>query len=281
MQVATDRAALDAALQPFRAAGRRIAFVPTMGNLHAGHYSLVDVARRHADVVVASIFVNPAQFGPGEDFERYPRTPGQDRAGLAAQGCDLLFLPASEVLYPFGVDAASRIHVPGPGAELEGASRPGHFDGVAGVVARLFNLVRPHAAVFGQKDYQQLLLIRRMVADLSFPIEVIAAPIVRDTDGLALSSRNQYLDAGERQRAGAIHRVLEWMQQAFAADEPPPAVEAGALDRLRAAGLEPAYAVLRRPDDLAAPAAGDRRLIALIAAWAGRTRLLDNALLQR
>src|SRR5690606_29409361 len=182
--------ALQAHVASLRRAARRIGLVPTMGNLHAGHHSLVALAREHADVVIASVFVNPTQFGPNEDFARYPRTPQADADGLAASGCDVLFLPGVEQVYPFGADAGVRLHVPELGSILEGAIRPGHFDGVATVVAKLFNLAQPDVAVFGRKDYQQLLVIRRLVRDMGYPIEIIAAPIVREADGLAMSSRN-------------------------------------------------------------------------------------------
>lgn len=271
------RAAIDAA----RAAGHAIAFVPTMGNLHAGHHSLLHLARERAGFVVASVFVNPTQFGPNEDFARYPRTPEADAAGLAAQGCDLLFLPAVDEIYPFGADAAVRVHVPGVTATLEGALRPGHFDGVATVVAKLFHLVQPDVAVFGQKDYQQLLVIRRMVRDLAFPLEILAAPIVREANGLAMSSRNQYLDASTRERAGVIHATLQAMRAAVqGAGMAYAQIESMARAQLEEAGFVPDYAVLRRAEDLSDPAADERTgLVALIAARAGSTRLIDNLLI--
>jgi pantoate--beta-alanine ligase len=259
---------------------RRIALVPTMGNLHAGHHSLVALARAQADVVVASVFVNPTQFGPNEDFARYPRTPQADVAGLEASGCDVLFMPPVEDVYPYGIERSVRVSVPELPEVLEGVIRPGHFDGVATVVAKLFNLVRPHLAVFGQKDYQQLLVIRRMTRDLGYPIEILAAPIVREPNGLAMSSRNQYLSADERVRVGIIHLTLLWMaaqtqsKGASRAD-----IEEEALARLRDAGLVPDYAVLRRADDLLEPAEGERHQVALIAARLGATRLIDNFLL--
>ena len=257
--------------------GRRIGFVPTMGNLHAGHHSLISIARARSDVVIASVFVNPTQFGPNEDFARYPRTPDADAEGLAAQGCDVLFLPPVEALYPNGAHASVKVVVPELPDQLEGAIRPGHFDGVATVVAKLFNLVQPRLAVFGRKDYQQLLVIRRLVHDMGYPIEIIGAPIVREPDGLAMSSRNQYLDAGERQRALAIHATLQWMREQALAGFDAATVEAGARVRLEAAGLVPDYAVLRRADHLG-PVGGSpvRDLVALVAARAGGTRLIDN-----
>ena len=181
-----------------RAEGERIAFVPTMGNLHDGHLSLIRLAREYAERVVVSIFVNPTQFGEGEDFGSYPRTLDEDRAALAGAQADLLFTPTAETVYPFGREAATRLHVPGLSDDLCGRFRPGHFDGVATVVCRLFCMVMPDTAVFGQKDYQQYLIISRMTRDLSMPIGIVIAPTVREPDGLAMSSRNQYLDAAER-----------------------------------------------------------------------------------
>lgn len=258
--------------------GKRIALVPTMGNLHAGHHSLVALARERADAVVASVFVNPTQFGPNEDFSRYPRTPEADAEGLAASGCDLLYLPAVEALYPYGAEQGVRVSVPAVTDTLEGAIRPGHFDGVATVVAKLFNLVRPHVAVFGQKDYQQLLVIRRLVRDMGYPIEIVAAPIVREASGLAMSSRNQYLDDGQRVRAGAIRETLEWMAGRLrTSPEAWAEIEARAAARLRDAGLVPDYAVVRRAEDLADPQVGrDHELVVLVAARLGSTRLIDN-----
>jgi pantoate--beta-alanine ligase len=256
--------------------GLRVGFVPTMGNLHAGHYSLVEIAKRHADRVVASVFVNPTQFGPNEDFARYPRTPDRDAAGLEAAGCEALWLPSVEAMYPFGTDGAVRMHVPGVGDTLEGVHRPGHFDGVATVVARLFNQVQADVAVFGRKDYQQLAVIRAMARDLAFPLEIVAAPTLREADGLAMSSRNQYLSAEERQVAATIFRTLQAMREAIARGVPRARAEADANAALRAAGFVPDYAVVRRPD-LSEPADGERGpRVALVAARLGRTRLIDN-----
>ncbi|WP_206859353.1 pantoate--beta-alanine ligase [Lysobacter changpingensis] len=256
--------------------GLRIAFVPTMGNLHAGHFSLVKRARELADRVVASVFVNPTQFGPNEDFARYPRTPQADADGLDAAGCDAMWLPSVETMYPYGVEATVRVQVPGVTSTLEGAHRPGHFDGVATVVSRLFNQVQPDVAVFGRKDYQQLAVVRYMVRDLAFPIEVVGADIVREANGLAMSSRNQYLSAGERAQAAEISRCLAAMAQALRDGQPREAVETQADERLAAAGFVPDYAVVRRPD-LTEPAAGETgSMVALIAARLGRTRLIDN-----
>lgn len=261
-----------------RRSGKRIGFVPTMGALHAGHHSLLSIASDKADLTVASIFVNPTQFGAGEDFSRYPRTPEQDEAGLSKNGCDVLFLPEVEAIYPFGPENAVRICVGGLGDILEGAQRPGHFDGVATVVARLFNLVQPDLAVFGRKDYQQLLVVRRMAADLGFPVEIIGAPIIREANGLAMSSRNQYLDPAQRETAGIVHLTLSAMcEEARAGIDALADIEARAAARLRAAGLQPDYVLFRRADDLGEPLdAQPDALVALVAARLGPVRLLDN-----
>ncbi len=256
--------------------GLRIGFVPTMGNLHAGHHSLVKLARERADRVVASVFVNPTQFGPNEDFSRYPRTPEADAAGLEASGCDALWLPSVETMYPYGAENTVAVHVPGVTDTLEGAHRPGHFDGVATVVARLFNQVRPDVAVFGRKDYQQLAVIRYMVRDLAFPIELVAAPTLREADGLAMSSRNQYLSAEERPVAATIHRTLLAMRVGLRGGRSREGVEQDAASRLQQAGFSVDYAVVRTPE-LGEPAEGHSGgLVALIAAKLGRTRLIDN-----
>ncbi|MCE7032647.1 pantoate--beta-alanine ligase [Lysobacter sp. GX 14042] len=262
----------------WRREGLRVALVPTMGNLHGGHFSLVELARRHADRVVVSIFVNPAQFGPGEDFDRYPRTPDADVQGLADAGADVAWMPSLETVYPYGSEAAVRLRVPGITDVLEGAHRPGHFDGVATVVARLFNHVQPDVAVFGRKDYQQLAVIRYMVHDLAFPVELVAADILREDDGLAMSSRNQYLDGGERPVAAEIRRALEGMAEAARAARPRQLVEQEARERLEAAGFVVDYAVLRRTDLLEpeAPGNDDGGRVALVAARLGGTRLIDN-----
>lgn len=262
----------------WRRAGERIALVPTMGNLHAGHLTLVDRARERADRVVASVFVNPTQFGPGEDFTVYPRTPEADCAALAERGVDLAFLPTVAVMYPGGVPGAVRVEVGGPlTADLCGASRPGHFGGVATVVTKLFNLVQPDVAVFGQKDYQQLAVIRALVHELAMPIDIVGVPTRREADGLALSSRNQYLDPEQRARAPQIHAVLSDSAAALRAGAPDhAAIEAGATARLAAAGFGVEYVRIVRPDDLQAPQGGESRLILLLAARLGSTRLIDN-----
>jgi pantoate--beta-alanine ligase len=271
--------ALRAQVRDWRSQGLRIGFVPTMGNLHAGHYSLIELARQRADRVVASVFVNPTQFGPNEDFARYPRTPEQDADGLRAAGCAALFQPAVEAMYPFGLDGTVRVEVPRLSDVLCGACRPGHFAGVATVVLRLLNMAQPDLAVFGRKDLQQLQVIRHLVRDLALPVEIVAGPTRREPSGLALSSRNQYLSADERPRAVELSRALRGMLQMAAAGDPVEQAEALALVRLREAGMEPDYAVLRRESALAEPLFGPVQgsdLVALGAARLGRTRLIDN-----
>lgn len=276
MITATSLDSLRAQVRGWRQTGQRIAFVPTMGNLHAGHYSLIALARQHAERVVASVFVNPTQFGPNEDFDRYPRTPEADADGLGEAGCDLLWLPSVETMYPLGVAAAVRMSVPGVTETLDGTARPGHFDGVATVVARLFNQVQPDVAIFGRKDYQQLAVIRHMVRDLAFPIDVVGAETRRDEDGLAMSSRNQYLSAEERAIAPVIHRTLAAMRDAAQSGLSRELIEANARRALELAGFVPDYAVIRTPE-FAEPVDGEPgRRVALIAARLGRTRLIDN-----
>ncbi|MET0332439.1 MAG: pantoate--beta-alanine ligase [Dyella sp.] len=277
MQIVQDAAALRAVIRGWKAQGQTVGFVPTMGNLHAGHYSLIKLARARAERVVASVFVNPTQFGPNEDFSRYPRTLAQDQAGLAEHDCDLLFAPEVSTLYPFGPEQSVSIRVPQLTEILEGAHRPGHFDGVATVVCKLFNLVQPDLAVFGQKDCQQLKVIERLVRDLSLPIKVMAGSTLRAEDGLALSSRNQYLSASERTRAAQIYATLQQMRQQLNQGHARAVVEQAAQARLSRAGFAPDYAVIRRLEDLAEPIEGERQgLVALIAARLGNTRLIDN-----
>jgi pantoate--beta-alanine ligase len=279
MQTVQDAAALRAAIRGWRTAGHTVGFVPTLGNLHAGHYSLLKLARARADRVVASVFVNPTQFAPGEDFERYPRTLAQDQAGLAESGCDILFAPEVSTIYPFGAEGSVSIHVPLITDTLEGVYRPGHFDGVATVVAKLFSLVQPDLAIFGQKDFQQLRVIERMVRDLSLPVKVMSAPTLREDDGLAMSSRNQYLSAHERLRAPQIHATMQQMRELFIQGHAPKAIEQAGSGRLQRAGFTPDYVAIRRAEDLAEPADDERTgLVALVAARLGKTRLIDNLL---
>ncbi|MBA2239325.1 MAG: pantoate--beta-alanine ligase [Lysobacter sp.] len=260
----------------WKRAGEHIGFVPTMGNLHAGHLALVRQARANADRVVTSIFVNPTQFGPNEDFAQYPRTIEADTERLDAGGCDLLWLPSVATMYPFGAEATVRISVPGLSDSLEGVHRPGHLDGVATVVARLLNQVQADVAVFGCKDYQQLAVVRYLVRDLAFPVEIIGAPTMREADGLAMSSRNQYLTASQRPVAAGVFDCLRWMRAAVQEGVSCAEVEAGAAERLQAAGFVLDYTVVRRRD-LGLPAERERGdLVALVAVRLGRTRLIDN-----
>lgn len=255
----------------------RVALVPTMGNLHAGHLALIDAAHEHADHIIASVFVNPLQFGPTEDFERYPRTPDEDRAALAEAGVDLLFTPSTTEMYPDGIDDARRIEVPPTlGGILDGASRPGHFDGVATVVRILFDLVKPDVAVFGEKDLQQLLVIRWLVHNFRLPIEIIGVPTVREPDGLALSSRNQYLSEDERERAPAIFRALTTIADAIRdGHDDWNELETRGLTALTNAGLAPDYFEIRNANELTQPTA-NQPLVVLTAARLGKTRLIDN-----
>jgi pantoate--beta-alanine ligase len=259
-----------------------VAFVPTMGNLHAGHLSLVRLAAETCRRVVVSIFVNPTQFGAGEDYGAYPRTPREDAESLRAAGCvDLLFEPDAAEIYPYGTDDAVRVKLPALANELCGASRPGHFDGVASVVCRLLNIVSPDVLVLGQKDFQQWTLVQRMVADLHMPVTLRIGATQREPDGLALSSRNRYLDADQRGRAPALHAALQEARAVLAGgDRNFAAVEAAARSRLITDGLRPDYVEVRRKADLAKPRGSEapHELAILAAAWLGRARLIDNVL---
>lgn len=277
MQRAFDRAQLWPVTRGWRHAGQSLALVPTMGNLHDGHLELVHAACREADRVVTSIYVNPTQFGPNEDFSRYPRTLEQDCEKLAAAGCDLAFVPDNQVMYPCAEGAGIGMRAPADLAGvLEGASRPGHFDGVLTVVARLFNLVSPDIAVFGEKDYQQLLVIRRLVEDMGYPIEILPVATVREPGGLAMSSRNQYLDEGERAAALTLNRALQDAAGQFRAEENREQAEALAVTKLEAAGFVVDYVAIRRATDLAIPDLHETDLRILAAAQIGATRLIDN-----
>jgi pantoate--beta-alanine ligase len=277
METVTTIAAVREHIRRWRGEGYRIAFVPTMGNLHAGHVSLIEMARRHGDRFVASIFVNPMQFGPNEDFAHYPRTPTQDARMLADAGCDLMFMPDVVEIYPNGSERATKVEVPGLSSILDGEFRPGHFEGVATIVAKLFHIVEPDVAVFGEKDFQQLTIIRRMAADLCMPITVIAAPTVRDPDGLAMSSRNQYLTHEERSKAPLIHQtLLAAVERLRAGDRAFTALERTALEALVRTGFRPDYFAVRSADDLSAPQSDTLNLVVLVAARLGRARLIDN-----
>ena len=272
---------LRARVADWRAAGERIALVPTMGHLHAGHLALVAAARAAAARVLVSVFVNPLQFGPREDFAAYPRTLEQDLARLDTAGVEALFAPGVETIYPRGQAGQTRVEVPGLSDILCGASRPGHFAGVATVVCKLFNLAQPDLAFFGEKDFQQWLVIRKMTADLVLPVEVRGLATVREADGLAMSSRNSYLSAAERARAPELYRALGRLSERVRAGCPPAEAERLAGEELTAAGFEPDYVSVRRARDLGQPAAADSDLVALAAARLGSTRLIDNLRIMR
>ena len=277
MQTVVDTAGVRAAVAAARAAGRRVSLVPTMGNLHAGHLQLVKRARELSDFSVATVFVNPFQFGPTEDFGSYPRTLARDSDLLEAEGLDLLFTPQGGEVYPRGPEHCTRVDVPDITDKLCGVTRPTFFRGVATVVNILFNMVGPDVAVFGEKDYQQLLVIRRMVADLRMPIEVVGVPTAREPDGLAMSSRNGYLTAEERARAPALRRALVTARDAIRkGDTAFETLCANANRSLELAGFRPDYFEVRRADDLDTARPGDEALVILGAAWLGKARLIDN-----
>jgi pantoate--beta-alanine ligase len=281
METVTTVAAVRERVRAWHRAGMRVAFVPTMGNLHAGHLSLIEAARRHGDRFIASIFVNPMQFGPNEDFAHYPRTPQDDEKMLAAAGCDVMFMPDVAEIYPRGLEHSTRVTVPELSNILCGAFRPGHFDGVTTVVAKLFHIVEPDVAVFGEKDYQQLTLIRRMVSDLCMPVEIIGAPTVRERDGLALSSRNQYLGAEERRVAPCIHQELTRAAGRLSSGQNDfAAIERSGLEALQSAGFKPDYFSVRARD-LSGPLPQMREFVILTAARLGRARLIDNVQVSR
>jgi pantoate--beta-alanine ligase len=281
MDTVTTIARVRERVRAWHADGLRVAFVPTMGNLHAGHMSLIDAARAHGDRFVASIFVNPMQFGPNEDFAHYPRTPREDERMLAAAGCDLMFMPDVVEIYPNGPENAARVEVPVLSHVLDGEFRPGHFQGVATVVTKLLNIVEPNAAIFGEKDFQQLTVIRRMVADLCMPVTIIGAATVRESDGLAMSSRNQYLTPAERRIAPVIHRELQHARTQLLAGKAERDVESRGLSALTAAGLRPDYFVVRDARDLQPGLPHTRELVVLVAARLGKARLIDNLRVSR
>ena len=268
---------LRAAVARARSEGKRIAFVPTMGNLHSGHVALVTKATQRADFVVASIFVNPLQFGAGEDLDSYPRTLAADQERLLEAGCHLLFAPTVDEMYPDGTTVQTRVSVPQLSEGLCGASRPGHFEGVATVVSKLFNMVQPDLAVFGEKDYQQLAVIRAMVRDLNMPIQIIGEPTVRADDGLALSSRNGYLSDEQRAIAPVLYRSLSQMAAAIkSGDRDFARLRAEQVEQIEAAGLRLDYLEVRQGVNLRSATAEDRDLVILVAAYLGATRLIDN-----
>jgi pantoate--beta-alanine ligase len=282
METLTTVDAVRSRVQQWRAAGLRVAFVPTMGNLHAGHISLLAAARFRGDRVVASIFVNPLQFGPSEDYTAYPRTLDEDQQMLQEARCDLLFAPSVSDIYPNGGDQRTLIMVRGLSDILCGRFRPGHFDGVATVVAKLFGIVAPDVAVFGEKDYQQLLVVRHMTLDLALPVEIVGAPTVRAPDGLALSSRNRYLSADERARAALIHQSLSQTVRAiYGGDADYDQLARHGSAMLEHAGMSVDYFAIRNAADLSDPDAASNDLVALAAVRLGRARLIDNLRVHR
>ena len=282
MDTVTTIAAVREHVQRWRREGLRVAFVPTMGNLHPGHVSLIEAARRHGERVVASIFVHPMQFGPTEDWAQYPRTPREDERMLAAAGCSLMFMPDVTEIYPHGSERATRIEVPQLSRILDGEFRPGHFEGVSTIVAKLFHIVEPDVAVFGEKDYQQLTVIRRMVADLCMPVEIVGAPTMRDADGLAMSSRNQYLTPTERALAPRIFEALQAAAtRVRTGDADFASIERAGFATLDGAGFRPDYFSLRKAEDLSPATPQARELVILTAARIGKTRLIDNVQVTR
>ncbi len=263
----------------WRARDESIALVPTMGNLHAGHLSLVEAAQSRAGRVVVSIFVNPMQFNDKDDFAAYPRTLEEDRRLLQDHNVDLLFLPEQAALYPKGLGATTRVEVPGLSGVLCGAFRPGHFVGVTTIVCMLLNIAQPEMALFGEKDFQQLLLIKRMVRDLHLPVRIIGMPTMREEDGLAMSSRNRYLTPEERSRAPLLYQALRRARDIIRNSHGGcdfRALEDDSMNLLREDGLRPEYFSVRRASDLALAGPDDRDLVILAAAWLGKARLIDN-----
>lgn len=268
---------LQLAVKIARAEGKRIGCVPTMGALHEGHLSLIDECRRHCDFVVVTIFVNPTQFGPGEDLDKYPRTFDRDCELSVGRGADVIFFPSNEEIYPPGSDTF--VEVSRLTTQWEGAIRPGHFNGVTTIVAKLFNIVQPDVACFGQKDFQQQAVIRRMVIDLNFPIEIVICPTVREPDGLAMSSRNRYLTSEQRDQSLALFRSLELAKRMIVEGTPPlPQIREEMASTMRIAGIDVDYATIAQPDSLEELAERQSSMVALVAGRLGGTRLIDNML---
>ena len=277
MQIVHTIKDLQLALSLIRQAKQSIALVPTMGNLHQGHLQLVTTAQQHADTVIVSLFVNPTQFGANEDLDNYPRTLQADIEKLEAVQTDILFAPNIADIYPHGSDHSTHVHVPGLTDILCGASRPGHFDGVTTIVAKLFNMTRADVALFGEKDFQQLAVIRRMVDDLNIPINIVSVPIVREPSGLAMSSRNGYLSAQQRQLAAAIHPILLTTQQALIdGSSDIDSLCDNAAKSLNDKGFSVDYVHILQRDHLKLATKKDKELVMLIAAYLGSTRLIDN-----
>ena len=280
MQTFAEIAALREQIKQFKRDGRTVAFVPTMGNLHEGHLTLVKKARELADIVVVSIFVNPMQFDRTDDLNNYPRTLEADLSKLTAEGVELVFTPTPEVMYPDGLDKQTFVEVPGISHMLEGASRPGHFRGVSTIVAKLFNIVQPNFACFGEKDFQQLAVIRQMTTDLALDIEVVGVATVREMDGLAMSSRNSNLTIDERQRAPVLARTMRWISSAIRGGRYDYAsVIEDATDQLRAADLQPDEIFICDAKTLQAITSETTQAVILMSAFLGKTRLIDNQVL--
>ncbi|MFS1868103.1 pantoate--beta-alanine ligase [Vibrio lentus] len=280
MQTFAEIAALREQIKQFKRDGRTVAFVPTMGNLHEGHLTLVKKARELADIVVVSIFVNPMQFDRADDLNNYPRTLEADLSKLTGEGVELVFTPTPEVMYPDGLDKQTFVEVPSISHMLEGASRPGHFRGVATIVAKLFNIVQPDFACFGEKDFQQLAVISHMTTDLALDIQIIGVPTVREMDGLAMSSRNSNLTIDERQRAPVLARTMRWISSAIRGgrDDYASVIE-DATDQLRAADLQPDEIFICDAKTLQAITSESTQAVILMSAFLGKTRLIDNQVL--
>ncbi len=277
MQTYADISALREQIQQYKRDGRKVAFVPTMGNLHEGHLTLVRKARELADVVIVSIFVNPMQFERADDLNSYPRTLEEDYNKLTSENVEIVFTPTPEIMYPHGLDKQTSVEVPGLSTMLEGASRPGHFRGVATVVTKLFNIVKPDVACFGEKDFQQLAVIRQMVADLCMDIEIVGVPTVREMDGLAMSSRNNLLSLNERQRARVLARTMHWISSALRGGRRDyDTIVVDAQDQLRAAGLEPDQIFIRDSRTLLPVSEETKQVVILMSAFLGKVRLIDN-----
>ena len=268
-------------IKTWKREGKRIAFVPTMGNLHEGHLTLIRTAREHADIVVASIFVNPMQFNNVDDLTNYPRTIDEDVEKLTSENVDLVFTPTPEIMYPEGLEKQTTVDVPVISTILEGASRPGHFKGVSTVVNKLFNIVQPDVACFGEKDFQQLALIRQMVIDMALDVEIVGVPTVREMDGLAMSSRNNLLTLNERQRAPVLARTMRWIssQMRGGRNDYLSLIE-DASDQLRAADLQPDEIFIRDARTLQEPTEDTTQAVILMAAFLGQVRLIDNLVVE-
>ncbi|OIQ25265.1 pantoate--beta-alanine ligase [uncultured Vibrio sp.] len=281
MQTLAEIALVRDQIKQFKRDGRTIAFVPTMGNLHEGHITLVKKAREHADVVVVSIFVNPMQFERADDLTNYPRTLDDDLAKLNAEGVELVFTPTPDVMYPQGLDKQCFVEVPVLSTMLEGASRPGHFRGVATIVTKLFNIVQPNFACFGEKDFQQLAVIRQMTTDLALDIQIIGVPTVREMDGVAMSSRNGLLTIDERQRAPVVARTMRWVSSAIRGGRSDyDSLIEDASDQLRAAGLQPDEIFIRDAKNLQSVTTESTQAVILMSAFLGQARLIDNQVVE-